>query len=330
MPLPSCNPGISAVPVGPSVRIWLPTLVLVGVLVWLVSGRQTNEVPATVAVKPSVPMTAVNPEIALEAPKPEGAGAESEAPQPTSMVDITRIVARRASDTQREDYRRRLDNDPDLLLLAAQLKRSAETGDSDAAAALANLHAFCAEVLRIPVPPRTSAPKATNPRAQPAPLPAQRCAGLGAAGELTALNLRSTARAWRHTAALLGDLPSRLIGDGSHPRPGSQQALARQDAAEEMLRRGDYAALRDHANQLNAIADAELFVAIRSSLCLLAGACTTADCRFLCETRMDEEWNRLAPREQRVRLGQQAVVLSAIRSGQYGTLWAQPPDGAPP
>lgn len=330
MHLPSCHPSLSAAHIGSSRRTWLSAVVLFAALAWVVAGRSPTELPEAVAENGAVPTKAFKPEIALEALEPEGAGAESEAPQPTSMVDITRTVSRRASDAQREDYRRRLDNDPDLLLLAAQLKQSAETGDSDAAAALANLHAFCAEVLRTPVPPRTSGQKVTNPRAQPAPLPAQRCAGFGAAGELTALNLRSAARAWRHTAALLGDLPSQLIGDGSHPQPGSRQALARQHAAEEMLRRGDYAALRENVEQINAIADAKLFFAMRSSICLLAGACTTRDCQYRCDTRMDEEWNHLAPREQRVRLGQQAVVLAAIRSGQYGSLWAQPPGGTPP
>jgi hypothetical protein len=314
----------------PNRRIWLAGLALVAALAWLAATRWPMEPAANPAAMVATPDVVAQLKIGPAQSHLADAGTTTATPQPMSMVDITRIVPRRASEAQRDDYRRRLDIDPDLVLFAAELKQNAELGDSDAAAALASLHAFCAEALRVPVTPRKYGQSAPDPRAQPASIPAQRCARFGTPGELTALNLRSTASAWRHTAAQLGDLPSQLIGDGSfYARPGSPQALQRQRAAEEMLRRGEYVVLRENLHLVASLADGGLSPALGSAICMLAGPCKTKECRYRCEERVEAEWQQLAPREQRVRLGQQAAVLEAIRSGQFDTLWPKPLAGAP-
>ncbi len=330
MPLDRSLSGVRPVPPRSFRRAWLAGLALVGALAWLVASCWPVD-PAPIAA-PAIVIPEVDgpQEVAPEQAPPETAGAQAEAPPPEMMVELGRVVPRRASEAERADYKRRLDSDTDLVALAAELKRIAESGDADAAATLATLHGYCADALRRPVTPPKPAATTPAPHWQSPPNPAQRCARFGAAGELTALNLKSSANAWRHTAAQLGDLPSQLIGDGSlYSRPGSPQAQQRQRAIEEMLRRGDYGVLQENLHLVTGLAEGRLSSALGSTICMLAGPCETKACRYRCEERLDAEWQQLAPREQRVRLGQQAAVLEAIRSGRYDSLWPRPLAGVP-
>lgn len=309
-------------------RGWPLYLVLGAALLagWWVLGREPSA-PATTGAS-LAPEQFENPTPAAkptEVPKPAVEGPQATPPQ--LLVDITRVVAHRATEAERADYQGRSHSDADLSALAVELKQRAHTGDSDAAAALVKLHADCAYALQAPARPSKPVP------GMPAPAPtlAQRCAGFGPPGELTALNLRSTAAAWRHTAAQLGDATSRMLGDGSYPRPGSPQALERQRGAEELLRRGDYAVLLENWGALSSISELKSMEVWHPTLCALNGPCTTTRCREVCEVRRDRQWQALAPREQRVALGQQAAILEAIRSGRYEILWRPAPDyGATP
>lgn len=300
------------------VYLILGTALLAG---WWVWGREPSA-PATNGAS-LAPEQAENPTPAAkptEIPKPAVEGPQAKPPQ--LLVDITRVVAHRATEAERADYQGRSDSDADLSALAIDLKRSAATGDSDAAAALVKLHAGCAYALEAPARPSKPVPGIP----EPPPTLAQRCAGFGPPGELTALNLRSTAAAWRHTAAQLGDATSRMLGDGSYPRPGSAQALERQRGAEELLRRGDYAALLENWTALSSISELRSMEAWNPTLCALNGPCTTTRCRDVCDSRRDGRWQGLSPREQRVALGQQAAILQAIRSGRYEILWRPAPN----
>jgi type II secretory pathway component PulM len=60
----------------------------------------------------------------------------------------------------------------------------------------------------------------------------------------------------------------------------------------------------------------------RPVLCSLAPNCESDSCRMQCPVEyLATSLRRLAPREQRVRLGQQAALLQAIRSGRFDELW---------
>lgn len=309
-------------------RRWASYLAIAAALLagWWMLGREPSA-PATTGATSAPAQVATSTPAAKPNGEPTPAAAEAQAKPPQLLVDITRVVAHRATEAERDDFQRRSDNDADLAALAVEIKQRASSGDSDAAAALVKLHAGCADALQVPARPSKSVPG--MPAAPPTL--AQRCAGFGPPGELTALNLRSTAAAWRHTAAQLGDATSRMLGDGSYPRPGSPQALERQRGAEELLRRGDYAALLENWGALSSISELRSMEVWHPTLCALNGPCATTRCREVCEARRDRQWQALAPREQRVALGQQAAILEAIRSGRYEILWRPAPDyGATP
>lgn len=298
-------------------RCWWLTLILGTALLagWWVWGRESS-VPVRAVASLVRELVEAAP-AAKPSQEPNPAAKEVQAEPPPLLVDITQVVAHRATEAERADFQRRSDNDADLSALAIELKQRAETGDSDAAAALVKLHARCADALQVPA--RPSKPVLGMPA--PPPTLAQRCAGFGPPGELTALNSRSTAAAWRHTAAQLGDATSRMLGDGSYPRAGSPQALERQRGAEELLRRGDYAELLDNTHGLTSLSTLDSQHAWRPTLCALNRPCTSERCRAACDDRQDSGWKSLAPREQRVALGQQAAILGAIRSSRYDVLW---------
>jgi len=262
------------------------------------------------SIEESTSPTGVNPEATR--------ASVTEAQAAPLMVDIAKVSPRRASDAERENYARRLDQDQDLALLAVDLRRRDETGDADAAASLARLYTLCSHQLQAPV----VAIKPRHGMAAP-PAPPQRCAGLGPPGELTALNLRSSAAAWRRTAAQLGDPVSRLIGDDSFPHYATPETLERQRVAEQLLRDREYRLILDNLYAFTKMTRIDGNHTWRPTLCALIGPCPAQTCPEICANSkfIDASWQQLSPRAQRVALGQQAAILEAIRSGNFDSMW---------
>lgn len=304
-------------------RVLLPLLVVAcALLAWRLSQPRgdADSGEAGISARQGAPPAAERADT-VQAPEP---AARSPGPEPPPLlVDPTRVTAHRASPAQRAEYQRRVAQDLDLKALERDLQPRAANGEADAAAALADLYLDCAWVLRSPPPP-ARAQTGTTPSA---PLPYQRCAGFGAPGELTALNLRSTGQAWRRTAAALGDTLSQYIGaDEMSPRPGTAEFSLRQSAAEELLRRGEFQAVLNHSNQLWPLTGLNVNHAWIPVLCGLVTACESDACRYRCDlARNASTWRQLAPREQRVCLGQQTVILEAIRNHRFDGLWKQEP-----
>lgn len=303
-------------------QLLLVVSALGGLLAWQLSqpvdGDDAGTAPAVGVERTTDPVAAPSAAKPAEAASEVPALAPPEPEQPSLMVDTARVVAHRVSPAERAEYRRRIEQSADLKGAEQDLLRRAATGEADAAAALADLYAFCAQALTQPRTPR--APKPGKP--PPPPTPAERCAAYGAPGALTALNLRSTARAWRRTAAELGDTVSQLIGDESFARPGTAAARERQRAAEALLRNGDYQGLLENMGYLIPISVLSQGDAWRPVLCSLVPNCESESCRMQCPADyLATSLRRLAPREQRVRMGQQAALLQAIRSGSFDELW---------
>lgn len=237
----------------------------------------------------------------------------------------------RASTEQRTSYAYHLARDADLPALAKTLHAAAQTGDADAAATLAELYRHCAEVLRYPVPPRS--PEIERLRLAPFrdELRMQRCAGFGAAGELSSFNLESTAWGWADTAARLGDPASILARRESSYRfgngPVDQAELGARAAATDLLLEGDFAALTRYGSTLADLSHYRMRQAWDRSLCEMAGPCDrpVRNCPIVCDQRqLANELQRLSPRQRRELAGQQLQILQALQSGRFDGLWRQP------
>ena len=226
----------------------------------------------------------------------ETTNVETEAPTPAPALQVAALVqGLRASPAARADYSVRLNTEPNLLSWSQALKTQASAGDADAAATLSALYLACAETLSYPFVPRPSAagrpppadPKAADPKAAAK----QRCAGMGEPGELTALKLRSSAKAWKSTAAHLEHAPSVLeslmeIREVRGFGPIHPAEFPARAAAQELMSEGNYAELAVQSYALSQLSDINSEAPWRQSLCPLARSCgPRTRCQSACEAR---------------------------------------------
>lgn len=297
-----------------AVGAWLPWPELVG------PDRRSQTAPAVV-----VPKQAAAADAALVAP------IKTTKPLTSDLLVAASVRGFRASTEQRASYVDHLARDADLAALAKALDAAAQTGDADAAATLAELYRHCAEVLRYSPPPRS--PKIDRPGRAPFPdeLRVQRCAGFGAAGELSSFNLQSTARGWTGTAARLGDpasiLASREPGYIFENAPVDEAELRARAAAADLLLEGNFAVLTRYGNTLADLSHQRMRQAWDRTLCEMAAPCERRqrNCGFACDPQLQaSELQRMSPRQRRELAGQQLQILQALQSGRFDGLWRQP------
>ncbi len=259
------------------------------------------------------------------APSPD-APTPPRADAPPTLLVPADLRGHRAGAEERERYAMALETEADLAALARALATQARSGDADAAAALSALHRRCSYALRVPqagpgaTPDgKTAPPYLSNPNAK-------RCAGLGPPGELTALNLLSSAEAWRRTAAQLGHASSRLSAPLRGSGPVTAEELAMRATVVELLHAHDYRTLTDNISALAQLTHPRLLLAWQVTLCALQPQREPNPRSPIfdrCASRFAGDLTQLSPRELRALTGQQAEILQALESG-LEPLWRRP------
>jgi hypothetical protein len=238
----------------------------------------------------------------------------------------------RATAQQRQSYADALASAPDLAAWGRSITDLALAGDADAAAGLAQMYSKCGFALDSVIPP--TAAQANRVPSLPAPIQdlARRCAGLGAPGQLTSLNLSSSASAWLHTAAHLGH-PLSILGDPD-PDPPYRREIgaverAKRAAAEQLLGAGAYADLAPYAAALGSLTDYRMSGAWTHTLCALAqcpGPAAVCASNAVCSERiLQNDLRRMTARQRRELAGRQLAILHAIDSGDFSAVWRPDP-----